>query len=170
MILPEDCYAPLKTRSGSLFKHLQNIVQEKLNWQKHFGFDCVELTQSWIDAEPVLAAVDQVYPIGRLGLLRIPPFTFYDWHVDAYRQCCINMQINLEHPSHTLFGYQVDDHNKDVIELRYQPRTFYLFNNQIEHCVANLGGPRYVFSLYFKEEKHFEFIKADLMEANLISC
>jgi hypothetical protein len=80
------------------------------------------------------------------------------------------MQINLEHPSHTLFGYQVDDHNKDVIELRYQPRTFYLFNNQIEHCVANLGGPRYVFSLYFKEEKHFEFIKEDLIGAGLISC
>jgi len=170
MILPEDCYAPLKTKSGLLFKHLQELVQQPLEWQKHFGFDCVELTPGWIDAEPALAAVDQVCPIQRLGLLRIPPFTFYDWHVDAYRQSCINMQINLDHPSHTLFGYQVDDHNKDVIELRYQPRTFYLFNNQIEHCVANLGGPRYVFSLYFKKEQHFEFVKTDLLEAGLISC
>ena len=170
MILPQDCYAPLKTKSGLLFKHLQELVQQPLEWQKHFGFDCVELTPGWIDAEPALAAVDQVCPIQRLGLLRIPPFTFYDWHVDAYRQSCINMQINLDHPSHTLFGYQVDDHNKDVIELRYQPRTFYLFNNQIEHCVANLGGPRYVFSLYFKKEQHFEFVKVDLLEAGLISC
>jgi hypothetical protein len=170
MILPEDCYAPLKTKSIRLFKYLQELVQEPQDWQKHFGFDCVEINTGWIDAEPALAEVDAVYPIARLGLLRISPFTFYDWHVDAYRQACINMQINLNHPSHTLFGYQTDGHNKDVLELRYQPRTFYLFNNQIEHCVANLGGPRYVFSLYFKEEKHFEFIKADLMEANLISC
>jgi hypothetical protein len=100
----------------------------------------LRISPIWIDAEPALSEVDAIHPIDRLGLLRIPPFTFYDWHVDAYRQSCINMQLNLDHPSHTLFGYQADDHNKDVLELRYQPRTFYLFNNQIEHCVANLGG------------------------------
>lgn len=169
MILPEDCYAPLKTKSINLFKYLQLLVQSSIDWNKHFGFDCIEISHSkWIEQEPALAQVHELHPIKQLGLLRVAPYSFYDWHVDVYRQSCINMLINLDHHSHTLFGYQGDDHNKDVIELRYQPRTFYLFNNQIEHCVANLDGPRYMFSLYFETETPFEFIKQDLKDAKLI--
>lgn len=168
MILPEDCYAPLKVKAGSLFKYLQELVHSSLDWNKHFGFDCIEIDNSWIEQELALSQVHKLHPIKQLGLLRVAPYSFYDWHVDVYRQSCINMLINLDHHSHTLFGYQQDEHTKDVIELRYQPRTFYLFNNQIDHCVANLDGPRYVFSLYFNKETHFEFIKKDLKEANLI--
>lgn len=168
MILREDCYAPLTVKAGLLFKHLQMLVRSPQDWNKHFGFDCIEVGSNWIEEEDALFQVNRIHPIKQLGLLRIAPYSFYDWHVDVYRQSCINMLINLEHNSHTLFGYQTDGHSKDVLELRYQPRTFYLFNNQIEHCVANLDGPRYMFSLYFETETPFAFIKEDLKDAGLI--
>ena len=67
----------------------------------------------------------------------------------------MNLLFSTENNSHTLFGHQRDSLNKDVIELEYEPETFYLFNNQVPHTVINLDGPRYLFSLYFDQEKDY---------------
>jgi hypothetical protein len=90
----------------------------------------------------------------------------YDWHVDEFRLSCINLLISQDHHSHTLFGMQRNYANKVITELEYEPNTFYLFNNQIQHCVINLDRPRYLLSLYFEEE--IPFIKLKEKLANLI--
>ena len=154
-----NCFVPLATKAQDLFDYLTFLIKEPLPWQKHFGFDAVEINSSWIDKEPALHQVHQHLPIQRLGLLRVLPFSFYDWHVDQHRLSCINMLINVSHHSHCLFAEQLDPHTKDVCELRYSPRTYYLFNNQVTHAVLNAGGPRYMFSLYFETETKYEDAK-----------
>ena len=119
----------------------------------------VPIPLEFIDIEPALKKLDQVWRINRLGLLRVESMTVYDWHVDEKRESCVNLLYSLDNNSHTLFGTQRDQLNKDVIELKYEPNTFYLFNNQVEHTVINLDGPRYLFSLYFEEEKDYHSLK-----------
>lgn len=137
-------------------------------WQEHFGFNAIELDHQLIQADPALRAVNSVQAIGRLGLLMIKPSTFYKWHKDAHRLSCLNMLVSRNHNSHTLFGEEIDGLNMSITELRYKPDTLYLFNNQAQHCVINLDGPRYLFSLYFASETPYEIVRQRLSSANLL--
>jgi hypothetical protein len=78
------------------------------------------------------------------------------------------MLISEDHHSHTLFGEDLHNQNMKITELKYMPNTLYLFNNQAEHCVINLDGPRYLFSLYFQQETPYEIVKNKLAIAGLI--
>lgn len=160
-----DCFAPLKQKAQELPSYLHELAHSNPPWQEHFGFECVQISNDWIEKEPALKTVHSHQRIQRLGLLRIEGNSMYDWHTDSYRQSCINMLISPNHHSHTLFGVNRDYVNKDIVELKYEPNTYYIFNNQMQHCVINLDGPRYLFSLYFEVETIYPQLRA-LMEIN----
>ena len=151
----EDCFTPLRHKAVELPDYIQWLLDQDIEWAEHFGFQAVPLPADFIQIEPALQELDKIWQIKRLGLLRVEPMSVYDWHVDEYRLSCVNMLYSINDSSHALFGAQRDALNKDVVELRYQSDTFYLFNNQMPHTVINLGGPRYLFSLYFEEEKDY---------------
>jgi hypothetical protein len=155
----EDCFTPLKEKAVEVPDYIEWLINEDPEWQEHFSFDAFPIPLEFIDIEPALKKLDQIWPINRLGLLRISSMTVYDWHVDQEREACVNLLYSIGSNSHTLFGSQRDPYEKNVIELQYEPDTFYLFNNQVEHTVINLDGPRYLFSLYFEEEKDYHSLK-----------
>lgn len=158
-MISSDCFTELKPKAEAVPDFIRWVLCESPEWQSHFGFDAIQLPNELIDIEPALKELHAVWPIGRLGLLRVAEKSVYDWHVDEYRLSCVNMLFTLGSSSHTLFGQQRDALNKDVIELKYEPDTFYLFNNQVPHTVINLGEPRYLFSLYFQEEKDYSELR-----------
>ena len=83
----------------------------------------------------------------RAGILRMDPYTCYNWHTDDDRKVSINLL--LEHgKSHTVFG-AVDSPNFKVEELEYQAHTYYLLDVTKPHMVLNLDKPRYMFSVEF---------------------
>jgi len=166
-VQPQDCFLPLQLKAEGVVDYIQWLIQQDLPWAKHFGFDAQPITDYWLDEEPALKAVHACAPIKQLGLLRVAPQSMYDWHTDEYRMSCLNLLISQDHHSHTLFGWQRDRLNKDVCELQYEPRTYYLFNNQVEHCVINLDGPRYLLSLYFQEEQPYEELKTLFLKKNI---
>lgn len=161
----DDCFHAFKIQSVELEGFVAWFLnyEKEINWTKHFDFDAIQLPQDFLKVEPLLAAVHEVHPIKSLGLLKVPAKTMYNWHTDDYRLSCINLLVNKNHNSHTLFGKQKDSINKDIIELKYKPKTFYLFNNQVEHCVINLDVDRYLFSLYFEDEIAYPAIKQKLL-------
>lgn len=44
----------------------------------------------------------------------------------------------------------------------YEPKTYYLFNNQAIHGVINKSEPRYMFSLYFENEINYQDLQVKL--------
>lgn len=154
-----DCFFPLKEKAKEIIAYAHWLIAQDLEWTSHFGFDALPINSYWIKEEPALAAVHEVAPIKQLGLLRVAGSSMYDWHVDQHRLSCINLLISDKKTSHTLFGKQRDLLNKDICELEYQPNTYYLFNNQINHCVINLEAPRYLVSLYFENETSYSNLK-----------
>jgi hypothetical protein len=163
----ENCFLPLKQKAEGVIDFIEWLIDQELPWDEHFGFDAVPVDSCWIETEPALCKVNQLQPIKQLGLLRIPPQSMYDWHVDQYRLSCLNLLISQNHHSHTLFGIQRNYINKNICELQYEPKTYYLFNNQIEHCVINLDSPRYLLSLYFEEETAYDELKQRFLKENL---
>jgi hypothetical protein len=163
-----DCFTPLTIKPQALAEHLDGLEKDSQPWQPHFGFRAIELDPSLIHRDPALSLVHSAEPIAKIGLLKVGPSTFYSWHTDTHRMACINMLVTHDGHSHTLFGSDLDYTNKQVIELQYQPHTLYLFNNQAEHCVLNLGGPRYLFSLYFHSQKPYHEVRARLFSAGAL--
>ena len=148
----------IQVKSDKLYDYLYNLSHEALPWVEHFGFDAFDIDLSWREKDKGLAAIHSLYPIKRLGLLRIPPNCMYDWHVDEYRLSTVNMLIKHSH-SHCLFGLNRGDYYINTLELDYKPNTYYLFNNQEYHSVVNFCEPRYCFSLYFEKELDYQAVK-----------
>ena len=162
---PNDCFSEIKIKSNRLVLYLEHLIfSENLTWQQHFGFDVIFLDGSWIEKELALNQINKIHAIKQLGLLRVKHKSFYDWHVDDYRQSCINCLVSKEHHSYCLFGEHKDEwYHNNIIELKYKPYTYYLFNNQKKHAVLNLDKKdRYLLSLYFKEEASYEILRKKL--------
>jgi len=166
-----DCFSEIKTKSNQLVTHLEHLISsQNLSWEEHFGFDAIPIDNSWIEKELPLKQIDEIYPIRQLGLLKVPNSSFYNWHVDKYRQSCINCLISRDHHSYSLFGeYKDENYHNNIIELKYKPYTYYLFNNQKKHAVVNLDSKdRYLLSLYFKEEISYEILRDKFLNLKII--
>ena len=170
---PDDCYSQLFSHANEIVSFLRCLsTSTKLPWEEHFGFQAIPIDSEWIKKEHMLSQVNEVQPIKQLGLLKIPPKSFYNWHVDDYRQSCINLLIseNFGRQSITVFGKEKNGYYHDnIIELKYMPSTYYLFNNQVKHSVLNLDDKdRYLLSLYFEEELPYEVVRDKMERSELL--
>ena len=155
-------YNSISIKSNKLFDYLIDLPYNTYDWTEHFGFDSVQLGLEWLEDEYALKSIHNIHPIKQMGVLKIPPFINYNWHVDELRQSCINMLISYDHISYCLFGKELNDYVTAITELKYKPYTYYLFNNQQLHTVINFDKPRYMFSLYFEEELEYKKLKQKL--------
>ena len=55
--------------------------------------------------------------------------------------------------SSCLFEVSKDEATRTFTELKYTPKAYYLFNNQVPHMVINYAQSRYVMSVEFAETK-----------------
>ena len=167
----KDCFSELKTKGKELIPYLEYLTTfDKLPWQEHYGFNAIQIDNKWINKEPALKEVHKIHPIKQLGLLKIPKKSFYNWHVDDFRQSCINLLVSKELNSYSMFGeHDGNYYHNNIIQLSYKPNTYYLFNNQNNHCVLNLNETdRYLFSLYFYKEIPYSVIKKNFMVNSII--
>jgi hypothetical protein len=56
--------------------------------------------------------------------------------------------------SQCLFSEGETEATHVFLELKYQPKTFYVFNNQVPHMVINYAQTRYLMSVEFQANKH----------------
>jgi hypothetical protein len=165
----DRCFSPLRTPAAGLLNHCQELIAnpERL-WWPHYGFLATPLSSSWIEEEPALREVQQITPIARLGILKLPALWVYSWHRDQTRQACINLLLSRDHHSHTLFGEPVNSTTFEALELCYPPSRYVLFNNQVPHTVINLDRDRYLLSLEFSEPTPYEELRSRFLAAGLL--
>ena len=88
------------------------------------------------------------------GILRLDPYTCYDWHTDTRRGVGINMLLTPHSRSFCVFAPDRDEEVFKIEELPYKLNTYYIFNTQVEHTVYNFETTRYLLSIEFAKEKH----------------
>jgi hypothetical protein len=122
------------------------------NWTSYYNFDAVQVPFDLAYADPTLQEIGTKHAMA-IGVLRLKPFTTYDWHTDTRRGVSINMLLN-DAPSHCLFSTNKAEAWNEFTELVYAPNSYYLFNNQVPHMVVNFDKPRYLMSIEFEEDKN----------------
>ena len=151
---PDRCFKALQGIADHLSTYcLDTLKQHHLHWTEHHGFSATPLSTDEVLKDPVLARIDDQFPILMAGILMLPPQRSYLWHRDTDRGTSINMLLTAHDSSHCWFGKPLDHVNIDLLELHYQPQTLYLFNNQWVHTVFNQAQPRYLFSVEFAQTK-----------------
>jgi len=133
-----------------LIKYAQDCPLE--SWVKYYNFDAIPVHPNIWRQDPFLSYLSKKRKFGA-GILRMPPDTCYNWHVDTDRNVGLNMLLADDNKSRCLF---IDDDQSDLVfktrELKYQPSTYYVFNVAKPHIVLNTSQPRYLFTLEFLDE------------------
>lgn len=121
-------------------------------WERYHNFDAIQVPFDLVFSDPVLYMLGMQHRMA-VGILKLNPYTTYDWHVDGRRGVCVNMLLN-DVKSNCIFEVGSDEATHQFIELKYLPKTYYLFNNQVPHMVINFAQPRYLMSVEFEADKN----------------
>jgi len=142
-------------------KHESNIADSILEyakndeaWFPYYNFAGKPLPYDLLEQDPFFKWLGNRYEyLG--GVIKLDPYTCYDWHVDTRRGVGINMLLtpNGSVYSHSLFSRNKKEVSRNFMQLHYKPNTYYLYNTQHEHMVINFQKPRYMFSVEFLQDK-----------------
>lgn len=137
------------TISSQVMAHMTHNTQ----WQDYYGWSataipldllCQDVFFSWLYARHKF----------QVGVLRMRPWTCYDWHIDTNRGVGINQLLTPHVRSMCVFGHKNNQLTFKFQELVYQPSRYYMFNTQFPHTVYNFDQPRYLLSIEFEKDKH----------------
>lgn len=122
-------------------------------WVPYYNFMAKPAPKELIIEDTFLSWLDERYEfIG--GILRMEPYHQYDWHIDTRRGVGINMLLNPDDGfSSCMFTETPERLVKNIYPIKYNPKTYYIFNTQQPHCVINFSKPRYLFSIEFALDK-----------------
>lgn len=139
---------------------VQSTIADKLldfattmgEWKPYFNFYATQVPFDLAFGDPILYMLGMQHKLA-VGILRLDPYTTYDWHTDTRRGVCINMLLN-NAKSNCLFSMQESDATHSFIELKYRIGSYYVFNNQVPHMVINFNESRYLMSVEFEADKN----------------
>ena len=143
----------LKNKSVHLYDYCNRFIDSANEKEmiEHYSFRGYFLDNNEVIAEPIIAKINEQFPIEFGGIGYIYPHTVYDYHIDFDRRVAINMFLR-GGKSHSIFkgDYYEDTPLFEFKELTYEPKTFYLYNTGRRHSVINFDKKRWVFSVRFK--------------------
>lgn len=145
----ENCFRAIEYKCP-LRRYLLDVIffSEPSHWVDYYNFKALLLNPDFIRQDKFLGDLSKKREY-MAGLLEIPESTVYNWHVDTDRHCGLNMLVYDDGQSRCLFAPKGEQVVMPVVELKYEPDTFYAFNTKIPHSVLNFTTKRYMFSLEF---------------------
>jgi hypothetical protein len=135
-------------------------------WMPYYNFDAKQLPHELIYKDDFFVWLSQRYNF-IAGVLKLDPYTCYNWHTDTRRGVGVNMLLTPNTRSFCAFSDDADQLVFKIEELKYKPSTYYLFNTQIPHTVYNFETTRYLLSVEFakdKDELSFEDLVKDVQQ------
>ena len=135
-------------------------------WMPYYNFDAKQLPHELIYQDEFFRWLSQRYSF-IAGVLRLDPYTCYNWHTDTRRGVGVNMLLTPNTRSFCAFSADANQLVFKIEELKYKPNTYYLFNTQVPHTVYNFETTRYLMSVEFakdKDELSFEDLVKDVQQ------
>jgi hypothetical protein len=122
------------------------------DWMPYYNFDAKPLPHELIFKDEFFVWLAQRYDF-IAGVLRLDPYTCYNWHTDTRRGVGVNMLLTPNTRSFCAFGIDSDQLVFKIEELKYKPSTYYLFNTQVPHTVYNFETTRYLMGVEFAKDR-----------------
>jgi hypothetical protein len=139
-------------RKSTIKDQLFDFAITPSEWIKYYNFDAKLVPQEILVEDDFFKWLLPRYNL-IAGILRLDPYTCYDWHIDTRRGVGINMLLTPNIRSFCAFKFDPDQLVFNIEELKYKPNTYYLFNTQVPHTVYNFETTRYLFSIEFAKDK-----------------
>jgi hypothetical protein len=121
-------------------------------WMPYFNFEAKPLPADIVLKDNFFVWLSQRYDF-IVGVLKLDPYTCYNWHTDTRRGVGVNMLLTPNTRSFCAFGVDPSQLVFKIEELKYKPNTYYIFNTQSPHTVYNFETTRYLLSVEFVKDK-----------------
>jgi hypothetical protein len=159
-------YYEIKEKS-TVAPALLELAMAPGDWYEYYNFTARAVpNEPLIELDPLFKWLSTRYSFVT-GVLRMDPYTCYDWHTDTRRGVGINMSLTPMMRSSSMFAPQKEGQVFKIAELQYKPNTYYLYNTQVPHTVYNYETTRFMFSVEFeldKDQLTFEDLMQDIKE------
>lgn len=139
-------------KKSTIYRELQDFAFSPSEWTQYYNFDAKHIPHEIIFQDDFFRWLIQRYNFMG-GILKLDPYTCYDWHTDTRRGVGINMLLTPEMRSICAFTHNKEDAVFKIEELKYKPSTYYIFNTQVPHTVYNFETTRYLMSIEFAKDK-----------------
>lgn len=134
---------------------LQYYTEERLNSLPlipYFGFTGAPLGPHIYLQDKLLHHINKHFAILYAGVIKLDPYTIYDWHTDTKRTVALNMLLTGHKSSYSIFKRSQAGVVINTTHLDYKTDTLYVFNTQQEHMVVNTYENRWLFTVEFQDE------------------
>ena len=139
-------------RKSTIKDEIFDFAISPSEWMPYYNFDAKQLPHELIFQDEFFRWLSQRYSF-IAGVLRLDPYTCYNWHTDTRRGVGINMLLTPNTRSFCAFAFDADQLVFKIEELKYKPNTYYLFNTQVSHTVYNFETTRYLMSVEFAKDR-----------------
>lgn len=139
-------------RKSTIKDQIFDFAISPSEWLPYYNFDAKQLPHELIFQDEFFVWLAQRYSF-IAGVLRLDPYTCYNWHTDTRRGVGVNMLLTPNTRSFCAFAVDADQLVFKIEELKYKPNTYYLFNTQIPHTVYNFETTRYLMSVEFAKDR-----------------
>jgi hypothetical protein len=144
-------YYEIKIKS-TIAKELYDYAFNSQPWFPHYNFNVKPIPTELIAQDNFFKWLHARYGFVA-GVLKLDPYTCYDWHTDTRRGVGINMLLTPFNRSVCAFAPNKEGAVFEIEELKYKPATYYIFNTQVPHTVYNFETTRYLMSVEFAKDK-----------------
>jgi hypothetical protein len=130
-------------------------------WFYSQGFHMFGFPSQLLEPSPLIELIHRFK--AKPVILRVPPWHFYNFHVDTNRYCAINSLLS-GYDGGCYFGNSVYKNEKLIDELEqitpldYQPGRCYMFNTKHRHGIITKAEPRLTFSIGFNYNSYEEML------------
>ena len=139
-------------KKSTIANDLMDFAITPSDWKDHYNFDAKRIPPEIIFQDDFFIWLTHRYSFVA-GVLKLDPYTCYDWHTDTRRGVGINMLLTTFDRSVCAFAPNKEGVVFEIEELKYKPSTYYIFNTQVSHTVYNFETTRYLMSVEFAKDK-----------------
>jgi len=151
-------YTQLNTECQCYYDLIKLAHTPNQLWFNTHGFTVTKVPERVYSKDATILALVKEFKADPV-LLKMPPWIFYRFHIDALRQCTVNMLLE-GRDSNCYYGAPTDEEElMKLEELVYEEKKLYLLNTQVPHAVLNRSQPRYLFSLGFNRPTSYEQVE-----------
>ena len=140
------------SKKSTIANDLMDFAITPSEWVEHYNFDAKRIPPEIIFQDDFFIWLSHRYSFVA-GILKLDPYTCYDWHTDTRRGVGINMLLTPFDKSVCAFAPNKEGVVFEIEELKYKPSTYYIFNTQVPHTVYNFETTRYLMSVEFVKDK-----------------
>lgn len=158
MLQESDCFYPIKGEGLSIENYFFNN-KDNLNFRHYLpNFDVQRLCiidnkDELINENETLSKINNILKIDYCMFIEMAANSWVNWHIDSPRKGpVLNLLLTPNVKSHSLFVPEVYN-STNIIECKYSPHKFMLYNTDIVHAVLTFDGPRYLFHATFEKSK-----------------